>query len=347
MPLSQVDFTQTPYVNNHAAPAPVEVVVDVPVVTPISVATTPPKSNVIQAVDDIADQLGTAITGDFGFVVQGDSEDKAIQKLVIMVNFLLETIRQALSDQDAQKRRELEELVAELQSANLFKDQFLATMSHELRTPLNAIIGYSGIGLAEDYPEGAEHLFERIRVNALRQLNLINDILDISRINAKRIEILSIRVALHELVKGWYEDFRSVAAERKLDFTLELDPELPLEVFNDPDRLTQIVNNLLTNSFKFTESGSVRLIVKRLNDTTWTIRVSDTGVGIPETWQHIIFDEFQQVDSSSARKYGGAGLGLAIVKKFCLLMNGYISLSSTLGEGSTFTVTLPLNMKNL
>lgn len=304
------------------------------------------RPNLAAAVDNISDQLGNAITGDFGFVVHSSSEEKTIQKMVIMVNFLLETIRQAIDDKDAQKRRELEALVAELQSANLFKDQFLATMSHELRTPLNAIIGYSGIGLAEDFPEEAENLFERIRVNALRQLSLINDILDISRINAKRIEILSIKVALPELVKGWYEDFKQSAADKKLNFTLELDPELPAEVLHDPDRLTQIVGNLLTNAFKFTDKGSVTLAAKRKDNSTWTIRVTDTGTGIPETWQHIIFDEFQQVDGSSARKYGGAGLGLSIVKKFCLLMGGYVSLSSTVGEGSTFTVTLPLNTKS-
>lgn len=296
------------------------------------------------AVNEIADQLGAAITGDFNFVVRSGSEDKTVQKLVIMVNFLLETIRQALSDKDAQKNRELETLVAELQSAILFKEQFLATMSHELRTPLNAIIGYSGIGLAEDFPQEAEHLFERIRVNALRQLSLINDILDISRINAKRLEILSVRVALHDLVTGWHEDFKRVAADRHLDFTLELDSTLPLEIHHDPDRLTQIVNNLLTNAFKYTEKGSVKLVVKCLDDTMWTISVSDTGIGVPETWKHVIFEEFRQVDSSSARKYGGAGLGLSIVQKFCLLMNGRITLSSTLGEGSTFTATLPLNI---
>src|SRR5215213_8933305 len=119
-------------------------------------AAVPVATTVTKAIDEIADQLGTAITGDFNFVVYNASEDRTVQKLAIMVNFLLETIRQALSDQDAQKHRELEALVAELQSAILFKEQFLATMSHELRTPLNAIIGYAGIGLSEDFPEEAE-----------------------------------------------------------------------------------------------------------------------------------------------------------------------------------------------
>jgi signal transduction histidine kinase len=305
----------------------------------------PAAPTVTKAIDEIADQLGTAITGDFNFVIHNASEDRTVQKLAIMVNFLLETIRQALSDQDAQKRRELEALVAELQSALLFKEQFLATMSHELRTPLNAIIGYAGIGLSEDFSEEAEHYFERIRINAMRQLSLINDILDISRLNAKRLEILSIPVVLHDLVKGWYEDFKKVAADHQLEFTLELDSTLPLQVNHDPDRLTQIVNNLLTNAFKYTEAGSVKLAVKRVDDANWAISVSDTGKGIPEMWQQVIFEEFRRVDGSSARKSGGVGLGLAIVQKFCLLMNGQIALSSTVGKGSTFTATLPLNIQ--
>lgn len=295
-----------------------------------------------QSVDDVADQLAASITGDFDFVVKSAASDKAIQKLVIMVNFMLETIRQAINDKDAQKRRELETLVTDLQSAMLFKDQFLATMSHELRTPLNAIIGFSGMGLAEDYPEEIEHLFERIRVNALRQLGLINDILDISRINAKRLEILSVRVALHELIKGWYTDFQKQARDKGLEFILELDSSLPLETTHDPDRLTQIASNLLTNAVKFTDKGSLKLSTKRLNDTTWTLTITDTGTGIPETWQHVIFDEFRQVDGTSARKHGGAGLGLSIVQKLCLLMGGSIRLESKVGEGSTFIVTLPL-----
>lgn len=314
----------------------------------VSTAAAPPLdyTKLLSEVDEVADQLGTAITGDFGFVVSSQSPEKTIQKLVIMVNFLLESIREAFNDQDAQKRRELEALVNELQSALLFKDQFLATMSHELRTPLNAIIGYSGIGLADDLPEEAEHLFDRIRVNALRQLSLINDILDISRINAKRLELVSVRVPLHDLIRGWHQDFQGVARDKKLDFHFEMDSTLPLEVQHDPDRLTQIVSNLLTNAFKFTEKGAVGLKVKRLDDANWTITISDTGIGIPETWQHVIFEEFRQVDGSSARKYGGAGLGLSIVQKFCLLMNGKISLQSAPGEGSTFTVTLPLNIQS-
>lgn len=303
---------------------------------------TPLEQSLHQSVDDVADQLAASITGDFDFVVKNPSSDKAVQKLIIMVNFMLETIRQAMNDKDAQKRRELETLVADLQSAMLFKDQFLATMSHELRTPLNAIIGFSGMGLSEDYDPEIEHLFERIRVNALRQLSLINDILDISRINAKRLEILSVRVALHELVKGWYTDFQKQARDKNLEFKLELDSTLPLEVTHDPDRLTQIASNLLTNAFKFTDKGSIKLSAKRVDDKTWTLSISDTGPGIPETWQHVIFDEFRQVDGTSARKHGGAGLGLSIVQKLCLLMGGSIRLESKVGEGSMFIVTLPL-----
>src|SRR5579859_1850461 len=113
-------------------------------------------------------------------------------------------------------------------------------------------------------------------------------------------------------------------------------------IVGDEERLTQIVSNLLYNAIKFTDKGEIKLTLKK-QDNTWLIQVIDTGIGIPESWQHLIFEEFRQVDSSSRRKHGGAGLGLSIVQKLCLLMGGTINVASKLGEGSTFTVTLPLN----
>lgn len=238
---------------------------------------------------------------------------------------------------------ERERLIRELEEALLFKDQFLATMSHELRTPLNAILGFSGIALAKGgLPPQATHMFERIKINSKRLLALINDILDISRINAKRITLVERPISLPVLVTGWVNDLEQSAADKGLDFSLELDPTLPETIIGDEERLTQIANNLLVNALKFTETGSIHLSVTRFSADRWQIRVSDTGQGIPETWQHLIFEEFRQVDSSSRRKYGGAGLGLSIVQKLCMMMGGTVSVSSKLGEGSTFTVLLPL-----
>lgn len=238
---------------------------------------------------------------------------------------------------------ERERLIRELEEALLFKDQFLATMSHELRTPLNAVLGFSGIALAKGgLPPHATHMFERIKINSKRLLALINDILDISRINAKRITLVERPISLPTLVTGWVNDLEQIVAEKGLEFNLELDPTLPEKIMGDEERLTQIANNLLINAVKFTETGSIKLAVSYLSADQWQICVTDTGQGIPETWQHLIFEEFRQVDGSSRRKYGGAGLGLSIVQKLCMMMGGTVGVTSKLGEGSTFTVTLPL-----
>lgn len=238
---------------------------------------------------------------------------------------------------------ERERLIRELEEALLFKDQFLATMSHELRTPLNAVLGFSGIALAKgDLPPHATHMFERIKINSKRLLALINDILDISRINAKRITLVERPINLPTLITGWVNDLEQIVAEKGLEFNLELDPALPEKIIGDEERLTQIANNLLINAVKFTETGSIKLAVSCLSADRWQIRVTDTGQGIPETWQHLIFEEFRQVDGSSRRKYGGAGLGLSIVQKLCMMMGGSVGVTSKLGEGSTFTVNLPL-----
>jgi PAS domain S-box-containing protein len=243
-----------------------------------------------------------------------------------------------------QHEHERERLIKDLNDALLFKDQFLATMSHELRTPLNAIIGYAGIALMqEELSTDGSHMLERISVNSQRLLNLINDILDISRINANRIEILQRPVNLSKLAQGWHDDFRQQVENKGLSFAFGLDAVLPEMIVGDEERLSQIVANLLHNAIKFTDKGEIKLKLEK-QDETWTIQVIDSGIGIPETWQHLIFEEFRQVDSSSRRKHGGAGLGLSIVQKLALLMNGSINVQSKPGEGSTFTVTLPLTV---
>jgi signal transduction histidine kinase len=139
----------------------------------------------------------------------------------------------------------------------------------------------------------------------------------------------------------WRQDFTPRANEKGLEFRVSLDSELPATIYGDKERLTQITTNLLSNAFKFTEKGHIELAALAQGDT-WVIRVSDTGPGIADSYHHLIFDEFRQVDSSSSRKHGGAGLGLSIVKKLCILMDGRITVQSIPGQGSTFTVTLPL-----
>ncbi|MCU0475578.1 MAG: ATP-binding protein [Anaerolineae bacterium] len=235
-------------------------------------------------------------------------------------------------------------MVNDLQQALKFKDQFMAVMSHELRTPLNAILGFTGIALMTgDASSQMQRMLERIDFNARRLVSLINDVLDLSRINAGRIDILWERVTIRELAQAWHDSFLPRATAKGVQLVLDIAPDLPETLETDPDRLTQIANNLLTNATKFTEKGSVTLSLRRLDEARWALTVRDTGIGISEAYQTAIFEEFRQVEAGMQSKYGGAGLGLSIVQKLCVLMGGQIAVQSKLGEGSTFTASLPLS----
>jgi signal transduction histidine kinase len=262
------------------------------------------------------------------------------EETIALLNLIGQSVISSLDRIEAEKERDA--LILQLKDSLVFKDQFLATMSHELRTPLNAIQGYSGLIREEEgVSEDVRYMAERVLHNAARLLELINDVLDISRINANRVEIVPRPVALKEVITNWYEDFKTQTADKGLQFELVIDPALPTVAHVDEARLTQIAANLLQNALKFTQQGKISLHAK-YEGKTWSFSVSDSGIGIPESWLHMIFDEFRQVDNSSKRKYGGAGLGLSIVKKLCILMGGNVLVTSKLGEGSTFTVTMPL-----
>jgi signal transduction histidine kinase len=255
---------------------------------------------------------------------------------------------QRIEEQNAeleQANAALEVARAQAEEATRLKSQFLATMSHELRTPLTAIIGYTEIQLAGMTGElNAEQrgFQDRVLVNAEHLLKLINEILDLAKIEAGRTEIVKkpfeVQSWLHEVVG----QVSGLAATKGLTFEQQFDEQLPNKLLGDAPRLKQVVINLLSNAIKFTEKGKVTLAVRRQEDATWTVTVTDTGIGIPAHLQEIVFEEFRQVDSSSTRVHGGTGLGLAIVRKLVLLMGGNIRLSSQVGQGSTFTVTLPL-----
>jgi signal transduction histidine kinase len=279
-----------------------------------------------------------AMQGNTEFAVLGKAFDDMTTQLGHSIGDLQHNVSQL-----ERVNKERGSLIKDLEDALLFKDQFLATMSHELRTPLNAMLGYSALIQDEaDVDEDVIYMVKRIESNATRLLNLINDILNISRINANRVEIVARPIDLRGMVQSWYNDFRPQAQERGLEFHLEIDPQLPQTIIGDEERTTQIIANLLQNAFKFTTKGHVSLKAQCAGEDKWSVLVADSGEGIPETWLHLIFDEFRQVDSGSKRKHGGAGLGLSIVKKLCLLMGGTVNVTSKLEVGSTFTVTLPL-----
>lgn len=242
------------------------------------------------------------------------------------------------------QQTQLEMTNREVMEANRLKSEFLATMSHELRTPLNAIIGYCGImleGMGGEVDDDARHMLKRVELNANRLLALINDVLDFAKMEAGRLKLVSMAISPRSLVARWQEQVQVLASQNDLEFEINIASDLPDTIYCDPDRITQIATNLLSNAFKFTNEGKVRLSLKSYGDT-WVIEVSDTGVGIPPESLNYIFEEFRQVDSSTTRSHGGTGLGLAIVRRLARLMGGEITCESTLGKGSTFTVTLPL-----
>ena len=234
---------------------------------------------------------------------------------------------------------------AKAEEANRLKSHFLATMSHELRTPMNAIIGYADLmltGLTGELTEKQRDYVERLIANGERLLALINDILDLSKIEAGQFKLIRQPFEPASLLRSVAFQMETLAYKKGLTFRTYLDPELPPVLVGDAARLEQVLVNLVSNAIKFTESGSVEVEFKKTGDSQWSISVKDTGVGIPPHAMEYIFDEFRQVDGSSQRKHGGTGLGLAIVRKLAMMMGGTVRAQSEVGKGSTFTVHLPL-----
>jgi signal transduction histidine kinase len=266
---------------------------------------------------------------------------------LLMVGFVIVaavTIYRFIQDQRRAEEKTRAALAAEAAAVenSRFKDQFLATMSHELRTPLNAIIGFLGIMvMVNNLDEKNTHMVKRSLANAERLLAIINDILDLSKLESGRMELHPAPVAPRQLVERWQYQMDILAKQKNVDFVVDIDESVPDRITIDEDAITKIVTNLLSNAFKFTEKGEVRLRVKS-TAKDWTIEVSDTGIGIPAHMHQTIFESFRQVDNSFKRPYGGTGLGLSIVQHLVTALDGSIRLQSELNKGSTFIVTLPL-----
>ncbi len=261
---------------------------------------------------------------------------------------LLETFadQSVLAIQNARLFREIEEKGRQLAEASKHKSQFLANMSHELRTPLNAILGYTELILDSIYgevPEKARAVLERLQANGRHLLGLINDVLDLSKIEAGQLTLSLDDYSLSDVVHGVVSAVEPLAAEKRLSFKAEVAPDLPTG-HGDGRRLSQVMLNLVGNAIKFTDKGEVAITASVTNGA-FTVAVCDTGPGISVTDQAKIFEEFQQADSSITRKKGGTGLGLSIAKRIIEMHGGRIWVESEPGKGSTFYFTLPVRVE--
>ncbi|WP_167882879.1 ATP-binding protein [Leptospira levettii] len=240
--------------------------------------------------------------------------------------------------------RELSFAKEKAEKAAQSRSMFLSSMSHEIRTPINSIIGFTNIILDDDPKEEHKDFLSMIQFSSKNLLVIINDILDFNKMEAGKVELEFIPFDFLSLIYKIFHSMKVKADEKNLEFKLEIDEGINKFLIGDPNRLTQILINLISNAIKFTLDGEIGLLVK-LEDTSHDkvivkFMVRDTGIGIPEKNQKIIFDHFSQADSSTSRKFGGTGLGLSIVKKLVELYGSNITLESKEGEGSEFSFIL-------
>ena len=230
------------------------------------------------------------------------------------------------------------------EQANIAKSEFIANMSHEIRTPMNAVLGFSEILLNKIEDTKLKGFVNTILTSGHTLLSIINDILDLSKIEAGKMDIIAEPINIQLLLREVCNIFMQKVSEKNLELELSISPVLPAKLMIDEVRLRQMLFNLLGNAVKFTEKGGINLLADAVaredNSVDLVIKISDTGIGIPAENRESIFESFSQVYSSSTRKYGGTGLGLAITKRLASMMGGEILLESELGKGSTFTVII-------
>jgi len=274
-------------------------------------------------------------------------------------NLLLEKLvhertQNLMQEIDERKKIEADLYIAKEKAENATKarELFLSTMTHEIRTPLNAIIGLANLLQDSDLSNDQKENLDSLAFSGTHLLALVNDILDFSKINAGKIEFEKLDFDLLTTLKNVHRTFQQQAQNKKLDWLLDIDDKIQSQVVGDMVRLGQILNNLLGNALKFTETGYIKLSVQVLSETAqnYEIRfqISDTGIGIATEKHQLIFENFSQAASDTTRKYGGTGLGLAITKQLIELQGGKIDLDSQIGQGTTFYFTLnfPKSSKN-
>jgi len=294
-------------------------------------------TNKLTLLSDIAFKIGTEEKTEIPFLNSSDEIGKLSKSMNLMQENLFNRNKELKEYNDILKKQKYE-----LIAANKAKDDFLANMSHELKTPLNSINVISDLMM-----RNRTNNLDNKQVKNLEIVNkcgkdllfLINDILDLSKLEAGQIILNNDTLNVKELMTSIYDMFRPQTRAKNIDFVFKFDNEIE-SIFSDQDRIKQIIKNLLSNALKFTQEGKISLIVENYNDKI-KIKVKDEGIGIPEDKLEHIFDRFKQVDGSTTRKYGGTGLGLSICKELCELLDGTISVRSEVNKGSIFEVILP------
>ncbi|MBC8192736.1 MAG: PAS domain S-box protein [Candidatus Marinimicrobia bacterium] len=282
-------------------------------------------------------------------IITKSGEEKWVEQLA---SLLIDDEKRAIGFQsivyDVSERKKVEKelfMAKQLaEEASQLKSEFLANMSHELRTPLNSVIGFSNVLLKKNekiLDEKDKNYLHRILANGKHLLELINSVLDLSKIEAGRIELEVVDISLNNLITDIITQLEGQVQDKEFKLISNLPKDIAT-IQADPGKLKQVILNLLSNAIKFTSEGSVTISVQTDEGTKRPTRISvlDTGIGIPEDRLESVFEEFQQVDSSTARKYGGTGLGLAISKSLCELMGYELKVESQVGVGSEFTIML-------
>jgi signal transduction histidine kinase len=267
--------------------------------------------------------------------------------LMLVMNSLNEALHRARRNERelAQKVIEVQEFAQRAVEASEFKSNLIARVSHELRTPMGAMLGMAEMLQLEAYgpmPPQQKNLMLRIIENTKDLDRVFSELLVQSQIETGQLSIQEVRVAPASLLRQVEAIYRPSAEKGGLSFQTRLDPTLPSVLLSDPLRLETILANLIRNAIKFTAKGSVKVEFLLVNAEEWAIKVRDTGIGIPLEAQGLIFEPFRQVDESISRRYGGVGLGLSIVSQLTQAMRGQVTVESQVGQGSTFTVILPL-----
>ena len=256
-----------------------------------------------------------------------------------------------LSETHAKNRGDLRDYAAELERTNRYKSEFLANVSHELRTPLNSILLLSKLLVSEDQGMDDKHKQQAQVINKAGQdlLQLINDILDLSKIEAGRLDLHLREVTIADLLNDIHDLFKPVADEKGLVLVVERQASAPETLLTDAEKIAQILRNFMGNAIKFTAQGQITLRLEHdASDSRWPVRISvtDTGIGIPDDKHELIFEAFQQADGSTSRRYGGTGLGLSICRNLADLLGGHITVDSQSGHGATFTLMLPERLES-